>query len=77
MNFWIFQDQPNKRITIHRAECGTRNGRQAHLSEALIERIAGVSDYLVPVETYRTIPNHIVMLMLTRRRGGAEQNVTL
>jgi hypothetical protein len=31
MNFWIFQDKPNKRITIHRAECGTRNGRQAPL----------------------------------------------
>ena len=29
MNFWIFQDKPNKRITIHRAECGTRNARQA------------------------------------------------
>ena len=33
MNFWIFQDKPNKRITIHRAECGTRNGRQPSLSE--------------------------------------------
>ena len=32
MNFWIFQDKPNKRITIHRAECGTRNG-QPSLSE--------------------------------------------
>ena len=28
MNFWIFQDKPNKRIAIHRAECGTRNVRQ-------------------------------------------------
>jgi hypothetical protein len=26
MNFWIFQDKPNKRIAIHRAECGIRNG---------------------------------------------------
>jgi len=33
MNFWIFQDKPNKRIAIHRAECGTRNGRQPSLSE--------------------------------------------
>ena len=33
MNFWIFQDKPNKRIAIHRAECKTRNGRQAPLSE--------------------------------------------
>ena len=33
MNFWIFQDKPNNRITIHRAECGTRNGRQPSLSE--------------------------------------------
>ena len=33
MNFWIFQDKPNKRIAIHRAECGIRNGRQAPLSE--------------------------------------------
>jgi hypothetical protein len=33
MNFWIFQDKPNKRIAIHRAERGTRNGRQAPLSE--------------------------------------------
>ena len=32
MNFWIFQDKPNKRIAIHRAECGTRNGRQGHPS---------------------------------------------
>ena len=29
MNFWIFQDKPNKRIAIHRSECGTRNVRQA------------------------------------------------
>ena len=28
MNFWIFEDRPNKRITIHRSECGTRNVRQ-------------------------------------------------
>jgi len=28
MNLWIFQDQPNRRITIHRSECGTRNMRQ-------------------------------------------------
>ena len=33
MNFWVFQDRPNKRIAIHRAECKTRNGRQAPLSE--------------------------------------------
>ena len=31
MNFWIFQDKPNKRIAVHRAECGTRNARQAPL----------------------------------------------
>jgi len=33
MNFWIFQDKPNKRITIHRSECGTRNVQQGALSE--------------------------------------------
>jgi hypothetical protein len=33
MNFWIFQDKPNKRIAIHRAECGTRNVQQGPPSE--------------------------------------------
>ena len=33
MNFWIFQDKPNKRIAIHRAECGTRNVGQGPPSE--------------------------------------------
>ena len=33
MNFWIFQDKPNKRITIHRSECGTRNVRQGPPSQ--------------------------------------------
>src|SRR3954463_2363787 len=33
MNFWIFQDKPNKRIAIHRSECGTRNVRQGPPSE--------------------------------------------
>jgi hypothetical protein len=32
-DFWIFQDNPNKRIRIHRAECGTRKGRQGPLPE--------------------------------------------
>jgi hypothetical protein len=32
MNFWIFQDKPNRRIAIHRAECGT-NVQQGALSE--------------------------------------------
>ena len=31
MNFWNFQDKPNKRLVVHRAECGTRNGRQPPL----------------------------------------------
>lgn len=33
MNFWIFQDKPNKRIAVHRSECGTRNVQQGALSE--------------------------------------------
>jgi hypothetical protein len=33
MNFWIFQDKPNKRIAIHRSECGTRNVQQGPPSE--------------------------------------------
>jgi hypothetical protein len=33
MNFWIFQDKPNKRIAIHRPACGTRNVPQGPLSE--------------------------------------------
>src|SRR3954466_11434333 len=33
MNFWISQDKPNKRIAVHRADCGTRNLQQGALSE--------------------------------------------
>ena len=33
MHFWIFQDKPNKRIAIHRSECGTRNVGQGPPSE--------------------------------------------
>jgi hypothetical protein len=31
MNFWVFEDKPDKRIAIHRAECGTRNVRKGLL----------------------------------------------
>jgi hypothetical protein len=27
--FWVFEDKPNKRVRIHRAECGTRKGAGA------------------------------------------------
>ena len=33
MSFWIFQDKPNRRIAVHRSECGTRNVQQGALSE--------------------------------------------
>jgi hypothetical protein len=29
-NFWVFEDKPNKRVRIHRAECGTRKGAGEH-----------------------------------------------
>jgi hypothetical protein len=32
-DFWIFQDKLNKRIRIHRGECGTRKGGGGPLQE--------------------------------------------
>jgi hypothetical protein len=31
--FWIFEDKLNKRIRIHRAECGTRKGADGQPQE--------------------------------------------